>query len=145
MTEFDIQTSLFNHFKTLNTFSGIEFLKQDSSGKYLNAHFPNIEFNEPDDKRYFELTFRSDEPEQVSIMDESQNRYAGILYIDIITPQDVGEDECETKYRWIAKLFNDAEINDVLITNVYISDKKNEADHYRLLVAVEWTADIDKE
>ena len=145
MTEFDIQTSLFNHFKTLNTFSGIDFLETDTSGNYTNVHFPNIPFTVPDNKRYYELTFRSDEPDQVALMDDSQNRYAGILYIDIITPQDVGESESENKYRWIAKLFNDKEIGDVLITNVYIADKGNEADHYRLLVAVVWTADIDKE
>lgn len=145
MTEFDLQTSLFNHFKKLNDVSGITFLKTDASGNYLNVHFPNIPFTAPDDKRYFELTFRSDEPDQVALMGGSQNRYAGILYIDIITPQDVGEYESENKYRWIARLFNDKEIDDVLITNVYISNKGNEADHYRLLVAVEWTADIDKE
>lgn len=145
MTEFDIQKNLFDTFKKLNEFSEIEFLKTDDSGKYTNVHFPNFPFSYPENKRYFELTFRNNEPIDSAIMGESQNRFTGVFYIDIITPQDVGEYEAYNKYRWIAKLFNNENIDDVDIMKVYISNKGNEADHYRLLVAIEWTADIDKE
>lgn len=145
MTEFDIQKNLFDTFKELNEFSEIDFLETDDNGNYTNVHFPNIPFSYPENKRYFELTFRNNEPVDSAIMGESQNRFTGVFYIDIITPQDVGEDEAYNKYRWIAKLFNSANINDVDIMKVYISNKGNEADHYRLLVAIEWTADIDKE
>lgn len=145
MTEFDIQRNLFDTFKKLNEFSEIEFLETDDNGNYTNVHFPNIPFSCPESKRYFELTFRNNEPVDSAIMGESQNRFTGVFYIDIITPQDVGEDEAYNKYRWIAKLFNSANIDDVDVMKVYISNKGNEADHYRLLVAIEWTADIDKE
>ena len=145
MTEFDIQKSLFEHFKTLNEFSGIDFLETNEEGNYTNVHFPNIPFNYPESKRWFELYFNSAEPFDVAIMEGTQNRFNGVFNIDIITPQDVGEEESITKYQWIARLFNDKEIDDVIIQKVYISTKGNEADHYRLQVVIEWTADIDKE
>ena len=145
MTEFDIQESLFNRFKELNEFSGIDFLETDEEGNYTNAHFPNVPFDYPESKQYFELTFRSNEPEDASLGEGAQSRITGVLYIDIITPQDVGEYESENKYRWIARLFNGANMDYIDIMKVYVSNKGNEADHYRLLVAVEWEADIDKE
>lgn len=145
MTEFDVQNSLFSVFKSLNDFSKNKFLKKDVKGNYVNVHFPNKIFSYPEDKRYFELTFKSNEPTDVAIVENSQSRITGVLYIDIITPQDVGEEESINKYRWIAKLFNNAELENVDIMKVYISTKGNETDHYRLLVAIEWTADIDKE
>ena len=144
MTEFDIQETLFDTFKTLNDFSGIEFLNTDTEGKYTNVHFPNVPFNYPEDKRWFEVTFRNNEPVDASI-GAKQSRFTGILYVDIITPQDSKEDEAENKYRWIAKLFNNIELEYIDIMKVYVSNKGNEADHYRTLVAVEWEADIDKE
>lgn len=145
MTELDIQKNLFDTFCNLNSFSGIDFLRIDENDNYLNVHFPNIQFDAPSDKRWFELTFRNNEPVDNAILGNVQNRFTGVLYIDIITPHDVGEYEALNKYRWIAKLFNSANIDDVDIMKVYISTKGNEADHYRLQVAVEWTADIDKE
>lgn len=145
MTEFDIQKMLFDKFKELNDFSGIDFLDVDENGNYKNVHFPNILFNAPDSKRYFEITFKSNEPSDVALMEKSQSRITGILYVDIITPQDAGEDESENIYKWITRLFNNADMDYIDIMKVYISSKGNEADHYRLLVAIEWTADIDKE
>lgn len=149
MTEFDIQKRLFNTFCTLNDFSNIDFLEIDESKEgyeqYTNVHFPNVPFDYPESKRWFDLTFRNNESVDASIMEGSQSRITGILYIDIICPQDVAEDEAETKYRWISKLFNSVNIDVVDIMQVYISTKGNEADHYRLQVAVSWEADIDKE
>ena len=145
MTEFDIQKALFERFKKLNDFSGIDFLEIDADGNYTNVHFPNIPFTSPENKRYFELTFKNDEPVDNALMADTQNRFTGVFYIDVITPQDAGEYEAENKYSWIAKLFRTDELVDVYIMNIYISTKENEADHYRLLIAIEWTADIDKE
>lgn len=145
MTELDIQKNLFDTFSNLNLFSGIDFLEIDENGRCLNVHFPNIQFDAPYSKRWFELTFKNNEPVDNAILGNVQNRFTGVLYIDIITPHDVGEYEALNKYRWIAKLFNSSNIEDVDIMKVYISTKGNEADHYRLQVAVEWTADIDKE
>ena len=145
MTEFDIQKILFDHFLTLNTVANITYLKQDTAGNYTNVHFPNVPFTAPQDKRWFDLTFINADPVDASIMEGSQYRFNGILRIDIYTPTDVGEDEAKTKYSWIAKLFNDAELEYVDIMKVYISTKGNDADCYRLQVTVDWEADIEKE
>ena len=139
MTEFDIQKCLFDHFLTLNEFSRIEYITES------NVHFPNRQFSVPDDKRWFDLSVQNAEPTDAFLMENSQYRFAGTFKIDIYTPQDCGEEECLNKYRWIAKLFNDAELDVVDIMKVYISTKGNDADYYRLQVTIEWTADIDKE
>ena len=146
MTEFDIQDMLFSRFKTLNEVSEIEFLDTDGEGNYTNVHFPNVPFEIPEDKRWYDLTLVTNEPVSAAIMDGAQNRYTGVLYIDINTPQDSGEDEARNKYEWIARLFTrDMYIEDVVIIRCYVSTKGNETDHYRLQAAIEWTADIDKE
>ena len=145
MTEFDIQKELFDHFKTLNTFSGITYLITDTSGNYTNVHFPNIPFTVPSDKRWFDLTFRNNDPVDSSLGEDSQYRFTGVLYIDIYSPMDANETEVKTKYSWIAKLFNKANLDYIGIMKVYISTKGNDADCYRLQVAIEWEADIDKE
>lgn len=139
MTEFDIQKKMIDLFLTLNTVSQVEFITE------TNVHQPNKPFSVPNDKRWFDLTFRNNDPVDASIMEGSQYRFTGVLYIDIFSPQDVGESEAETKYKWIAKLFNDASLDYIDIMKVYISTKGNDADAYRLQVAIEWEADIDKE
>lgn len=149
MTEFDIQKKLIEHFLTLNDISGVPFINIDNtkSGyqKYTNVHISNVIFSKPEDKRWFDLTFRNNDPVDASIMEGSQYRFTGVLYIDIFSPQDVEEAEVETKYKWVAKLFNDASLDYIDIMKVYISTKGNDADSYRLQVAIEWEADIDKE
>lgn len=149
MTEFDIQEELFDYFLTLNDFSGIQYIKIDNSKegyeKYTNVHFPNVPFTAPQNKRWFDLSVQVAEPSDAFLMEKSPNRQAGTLKIDIYTPTDCGEDECQTKYRWIAKLFNEANLDDVDIMKVYISTKGNDADCYRLQVTIEWEAIIDKE
>ena len=141
----NIQKELFDCFLTLNTVSGVTFLKQDTSGNYTNVHFPNVPFTAPQDKRWFDLSVQVAEPDDAFLMEDSPYSFAGVLYIDIYQPTDCGEDECKTKYKWIAKVFNDANLDDVDITKVYISTKGNDADCYRLQVAVNWEAIIDKE
>ena len=149
MTEFDIQEELFDHFVTLNDLAGIEYIKIDNTKrdkqKYTNVHFPNVPFTAPQNKRWFDLSVQVAEPEDAFLMEDSPYSFAGVLYIDIYQPTDCGEDECKTKYKWIAKVFNDANLDDVDITKVYISTKGNDADCYRLQVAVNWEAIIDKE
>ena len=148
MTELDIQRRLFNTFCSLNDFSNIDFLEIDESKEgyeqYTNVHFPNVPFDYPESKSWFELTFRNNDPVDSSLGGD-QYRFTGVLYIDIITETDNGEAESENKYKWITKLFHEANIDVVDIMKVYISTKGNEADHYRLQVAIEWEADIDKE
>ena len=139
MTEFDIQRTLFEQFLTLNDFSQINYLTEE------NVHLPNKPFSVPNDKRWFDLTLRTNDPIDAFIMEGQQARFTGVLYIDIYSPQDVEENEVETKYKWIAKLFNSANLDYIDIMKVYISTKGNDADCYRLQVAIEWEADIDKE
>lgn len=150
MTEFDIQDKLIDKFLELDNFAvangktGLPyFVWEDNEPQ--NVHKPNEEFEVPDSKQWFDLTFRSNEPVDSSLGEDSQSRITGVLYIDIYTQQDVGESEASEKYRWIAKLFNDANIDYVDIMQVYISTKGNDADSYRLQVAIDWEADIDKE
>lgn len=151
MTEIDVQQRLFDAFCSLDTFArehgytGEPFLEQDAEGNYLNVHFPNRPFDYPESKRWFELTFRNNEPTDAALMEGTQYRFTGLLYIDIIIPQDVEEYEAVNKYCWIARLFHSVNIDVVDIMKVYNSTKGNEADHYRLQVAIEWEADIDKE
>ena len=145
MTEFDIQRTLFNRFLLLNDFSSIEFIKFNESGDVINVAFPNSDFSVPTDKRYFRLTLQSGEHEPVGIMEGTQIRFAGLLYIDIFTPIDTKE-EAENSYKHIARLFNSEKyIDDVEIEKVYISTKGNDNEFYRLQVAVEWSATIDEE
>ena len=171
MTEFDIQDSLFKKFLTLddfareNGYTGEPFLdkvevktSEESVGKtlyekvvngeivYKNVHFPNIPFELPNQGGWFDLTFRNNEPESAAITKDAQNRFTGVLYIDIYSPTDSGEAEVRNKYEWIARLFErDLYFDDVVIMRCYISTKGNDAVSYRLQAAVEWTADIDKE
>lgn len=157
MTELDIQKRLFDTFCTLDEYAvskgykGEPFLEIDENKegyeRFLNVHFTNVPFEYPDSKRWFELTFRSSEPSDSSILaiDESQYRFTGVFYIDVITEQDVGISEAENKYKWIARLFHEVNIDVIDIMKVYISTQGNEADHYRLQVAIEWEADIIKE
>lgn len=151
MTEFDVQKKLFEKFYTLDNFAadngfvGVPYFERDGGTKVLNVHEPNKPFVKPESKRWFDLTFRSNDPVDASIMEGSQYRFTGVFYIDIYTEEDVGEDEAESIYCWIAKLFNSAEIEYIDIVKVYISTKGNDADCYRLQVAIEWEADIDKE
>ena len=151
MTEFDIQKELFDvflsldSFATTNGYTGEPYIETDSEDNVLNVHFPNKPFEYPEGKKWFDLTFINNEPVDAALMGGAQARYTGVLYIDIFTPNDVGEDECAAIYSWLAMLYHDVNIDDVDIMQVYISTKGNEADHYRLQVAVVWEADIDKE
>lgn len=152
MTEFDIQDSLFERFKTLDDFAaengydGDKFFEKNEKGEYINVHFPNEPFKIPEDKRWFDINCISNEPEAAALMGEAQNRYTGVLYIDINAPQDCGEAEARNKYEWIARLFTrDLYFDSVAVMKCYVATKGNDADHYRLQCAVEWTADIDKE
>ena len=150
MTEFNIQKTLFNYFLTLDTYAVANGYKGEPflvtvDNEVVNVHLPNKPFTVPDDKRWFDLTFRNNEPENAYIVEDSMYRFTGVLYIDIFSETDVEESEVETKYSWIAKLFNSANLDYIDIRKVYISTKGNDADCYRLQVAVEWEADIDKE
>ena len=117
MTEIDVQQRMFDTFCSLDTFArehgytGEPFLEQNAEGNYLNVHFPNRPFDYPESKRWFELTFRNNEPTDAALMEGTQYRFTGLLYIDIIIPQDVEEYEAVNKYCWIARLFHSVNID----------------------------------
>lgn len=137
MTEFDIQKVLFDRFKTLNEVSGIEYLKGEKNVNYNN----NRSFNIPQDKRWWRVTFMSDKPSQMGVFEGSPNNYAGILQVDINTPLNKGEEEAETKFNWLEKVFyRGLFLGDIEVKTVYVADKSAESDYYRLTVRIEWEA-----
>lgn len=139
MTEFDLQKKLQERFLSLNAFSGISFL----SDRNVNLN-GNKAFCIPADRRWFSLRFMSDSPDEVGIGNNVQERLAGIYQIDICVPLDKGEDEAETKYKWIKRLFRaGTEIEELTITKVYKASAFVEKTYYRVVVRIEWTADID--
>ena len=138
MTDTAIKTALINRFLTLNTFSGIDFTTASNVAK------PNEAFNQPTDNRWFQLHFIPNEPEQIAIGVSNYERWTGLFQIDICTPLDRGELEADTKYEWIAKLFaRGTSFSNVIVERVYSPDCDVEKDHYKKIVRVEWTADID--
>lgn len=140
MTEVDLQKAFIERFKTLNEVSKKEYITRN------NVSYPNKKIKVPENKRWFELYFISNPPSVAGICENAQNRYTGIFQIDICTPLDVGEVEANHKYKAIAKLFSrDTYFSDISVVNCYRALQKAEVDHYRTVVRIEWTADIDKE
>lgn len=138
MTEFDLKKKLENHFMTLNEFSTIPFLNESNVNKGDNKAF-----FVPADKRWFSLAFLSDTPDEIGIGNNEQERITGIYQIDVCVPIDKGEDEAESKYKWIKKLFKTGlEIDEITINKVYKASASTEKNYYRVVVRVEWTADI---
>ena len=139
MTEVDIQKALIDRFKTLNKFSGIKFITEN------NVHYPNEPFNE-NVPNWFDINFLNDVPFSASVGINSQNRYNGILQIDIYTPLDMGEDEPNNKYKWLSKLFSKGlYFDNITIMKTYRARVQRDNARYRTTVRIEWTADIDKE
>lgn len=145
MKDIDIRKALINHFLTLNTFSGIAFLKADeTSGKIKNVSLPNENFTQPSDKRYFRLSFSPAEPEQIGMYNCGQQRYNGFLQIDICTPKNKGFTESDNKFKWICKLFAEGtDIEGVTVDKVYRASDMEEDSIFRTVVRVNFTADID--
>lgn len=140
MNEYDLQEQLFERFKTLNEFSGIEFLTDE------NVYYVNENFTKPSDCRWFEVSFMCNEPKPVSSFGDAQDRYTGILQIDVCTPLNKGESESKAKCTWIKKLFGrGATFGDITVNSCSISSKEEQSDHLRTTVRVNWDADIDKE
>lgn len=138
MTEICIGKALYERFKTLNEFSGTKYITEN------NVAYPNVLFNPPEDKRWFELSVVADKPNAVSLGQDAQNRWTGIFQVDICTPLNKGEKEANTKYEWIAKLFKRGTcFGDVEVDRVYKATEGAEDDFYKTVVRVEWTATID--
>lgn len=145
MTDSYIEQTLTNAFLTLNDFSGVAYIKKDSSGKPLNVALPNIPFNEPDDKRYFALSFLANEPDPAGMGTNAENRWDGIFQIDIMVPLGAGMDETVAKYDWINKLFQRGKsFGGIMIRRTYRATHGAELAFYRTVLCVEFTATLPK-
>lgn len=139
MTVFDLQKKLENRFLTLNDFSGKKFLT------YCNVNLNrNTSFVIPDNKRWFNLNVISDEPDEIGIGNNEQERITGIFQIDICVPLGRGKDEAENKFIWIKKLFpKGLEIDEITVNKVYLATSSVEDTYYKSVARIEWTADIN--
>ncbi len=145
MTDIHIEKTLINTFLTLNEFSGIEYIKEDANGKPLNVSLPNQPFTEPDGRRFFVLSFLSNEPEPAGLGTEAANRWDGIFQIDIMIPLGAGQEESDIKYEWLYKLFSRGKmLDDVMIRRCYRAASGAESAYYRTVVRVEFTATLQK-
>lgn len=144
MKDTEIRKAFISRFLTLNTFSSIPFITFDDNNKPLNVSLPNENFNQPADKRYFKLSFLADEPEEIGMYNNGQQRYYGFFQIDICTPKDKGLDESDNKFEWICKLFSEGtSFNGVDVDKVYKATQIEENDVLRTVVRVRFNADID--
>lgn len=145
MTELSIQSSLFDKFMTLNSFSGKTYIDFDTKGNPKNVALPNKAFSQPTNNRWFRLWFRCNAPIPVGISGDSQDEFTGIFQIDVCTPTDTGEDEATAKYEYIKQLFNrGTTFGDVEIDKVYRSNTESCGNYYKTIITVYWTARIDK-
>jgi hypothetical protein len=145
MTDTHIEKTLTGAFLTLNEFSSIPFIATDNNGNPLNVSLPNISFTPPQDNRFFVLSFLPDEPEPAGLGTNAENRWSGILQIDIMVPLDAGMDETAVKYEWIVKLFQRGKSFDgIMITRTYRATHGASPEFYRTVVRVEFTASLPK-
>jgi len=145
MTDSYIETVLIDAFLTLNEFSGVSYIKNDSNENPLNVSLPNKLFKEPDDRRFFVLSFLPNEPEPAGLGEHAENRWSGIFQIDIMVPLGAGMDETTKKYEWITKLFQRGKsFGDIMIRRTYRAMHGAEAAYYRTVVRVEFTAILPK-
>jgi len=145
MTDTYIEKTLINAFLTLNEISGVSYINKDDKDNPLNVSLPNIPFTEPDDKRFFVLSFLPDDPEPAGMGVNAENRWTGILQIDIMVPLGAGMSETEMKYDWITKLFQRGKsFNEIMINRTYRATHGAELAYYRTIVRVEFTASLPK-
>ena len=145
MTDTYIEQTLTDAFLTLNEFSGVAYINKNDNGKPLNVALPNIPFTEPNDKRYFALSFLANEPDPAGMGVNAENHWTGVLQIDIIVPLGAGMDEVTAKYDWINKLFQRGKsFGSVMIRRTYRAAHGAELAYYRTIVRVEFTASLPK-
>jgi hypothetical protein len=144
MTDSYIQDKLTAAFITLNISSGKPYITF-VNGKPTNVAIPNIQFIPPASKQFFVLSFLPGEPEPAGMGTEAYNRFIGIFQVDIYSPLGKGEDEVNAKYEALSKLFERGKcFNEVVIQKIYCPMRETEADSYRAVIRIEWTANLPK-
>lgn len=141
MTEDAIKNALIKHFEKLNTVSGKPFISAEKS----NVCKDNIEFTPPANKNWFKLSFNSDEPDEYGLGNLDQDQYSGFFQIDICVPLGKGEAQCNAIYEALSKLFSRGTcIADFVdVSKVYSPISDVQANYYRKVVRVNWTALIN--
>jgi len=146
MTDTYIEQTLIDAFLTLNEFSSIPYITKDANGNPLNVSLPNKPFTEPVNRQFFVLSFLPGEPEPAGLGVNAENRWSGILQIDIMVPLGVGQAESNSKYEWIAKLFQRGKMfGDVMVRRTYRAMHGAETAYYRTVVRVEFSASLPKD
>jgi hypothetical protein len=144
MTDVHIQKVLTDAFMQLNTSSGKPYINFVDD-KPVNVAVPNIQFSPPASKQFFVLSFLPGEPEPAGMGTYAENRWSGLLQVDIYSPLGKGEDEVNAKYEALSKLFERGKcFDEVVIQKVYCPLREPEADIYRAAVRIEWVCDLPK-
>jgi hypothetical protein len=144
MTDVVIQQKLIAAFLTLNDASGVPYIKFNGL-EPANAALPNKPFTPPSSKQFFSIAFLPNEPEPAAMGTEAENRWNGILQIDICTPLGKGEDEANAKYNALAKLFARGKyFGEVLIQRVYRAQTRVDIDIFVTVIRVEWAANLER-
>ena len=148
MTDSYIETVLIDAFLTLNEFSGVSYIKKDGNGNPLNVALPNKPFKEPDDRRFFVLSFLPNEPEPAGLGEHAENRWDGVFQIDTFTPLGVGQEESNNKYQQIVNLFQRGKtFNEIMIKRTYRAMRGAEpaSGFYRTVIRCEFTCCLPKD
>lgn len=141
-----LQQVMFSAFNRLNAVSGIEYLTEmDESGRYVgNVAYPNETFDPPESNFWFELNLIVGEPESIGLFKESQNRWTGILQIDLHTPLDTGTAQIDAVYYWLNEMFKKgSEYAECSINGITKTPIGAEENNYKTVFRVEFDADID--
>ena len=143
MTDTYIEKILIDAFLTLNEFSGEEYIIKDDKENLLNVSLPNVLFVPPKDNQFFILSFLPNEPEPSGLGTNAENRWSGILQIDIFVPLGAGMEETTEKYNRIVELFQRGKIFDeIMIVKTYRATHGAEDAFYRTVVRSEFTASL---
>lgn len=110
-----------------------------------NVYYDNKQFTPPTNSNWFKLSYNADEPDEYGIGNLDQDIYSGFFQIDICTPLGKGEEQCNTIYKKLCELFARGTcIEDMVdIDKVYSPVTDVQANYYRKVVRVNWTAVIN--
>jgi hypothetical protein len=136
-----------NGFMASNGFDGDPYITIKNE-KPVNVSLPNIPFTEPEDKRFFILSFMSNSPEPAGLGEYAENRWTGIFQIDVIIPIGEGTKEADVKYEWICKLFSRGKMfGDVMVRRTYraMSAANPDMAFHRTVIRVEFDSTLPKD
>lgn len=140
MNDSYIEQTLLDAFLTLNDFSGIQYITFIGTTP-ANVALPNKSFTPPADKRYFRLSFMSDEPVPAGLGSEAYTLWTTLMQIDLITPLGTGLNEVNAKYEALSKLFTRGKsFEKVTIKKTYKAQEEATAAGYRRVIRIEANA-----